>query len=202
MALPIPVSPVPISLTNLVLYFMVYILGMKGSLMSFGLYLLLGAAGLPVFSGFAGGLGKLAGPTGGYLLGFIFMTLAAGFMVERFPDRIFLHGIGMAVGTAICYLFGTVWLAEQMSLTFTAALGVGVIPYLPGDADEDPPGCDPWPEAQEGRKAHAIQMTVKEHKTGTSSVQEKGPGRFFFMAEWLLSLTQPPFSIIITLLPF
>ena len=124
MALPIPVSPVPISLTNLVLYFMVYILGMKGSLMSFGLYLLLGAAGLPVFSGFAGGLGKLAGPTGGYLLGFIFMTLAAGFMVERFPDRIFLHGIGMAVGTAICYLFGT----------FTAALGVGVIPYLPGDA--------------------------------------------------------------------
>lgn len=134
MALPIPVSPVPISLTNLVLYFMVYILGMKGSLMSFGLYLLLGAAGLPVFSGFAGGLGKLAGPTGGYLLGFIFMTLAAGFMVERFPDRIFLHGIGMAVGTAICYLFGTVWLAEQMSLTFTAALGVGVIPYLPGDA--------------------------------------------------------------------
>ena len=40
----------------------------------------------------------------------------------------------MAVGTAICYLFGTVWLAEQMSLTFTAALGVGVIPYLPGDA--------------------------------------------------------------------
>ena len=98
------------------------------------LYLLLGATGLPVFSGFAGGLGKLAGPTGGYLLGFIFMTLAAGFMVERFPDRIFLHGIGMAVGTAICYLFGTVWLAEQMSLTFTAALGVGVIPYLPGDA--------------------------------------------------------------------
>ena len=134
LALPIPVSPVPISLTNLVLYFMVYILGMKGSLMSFGLYLLLGATGLPVFSGFAGGLGKLAGPTGGYLLGFIFMTLAAGFMVERFPDRIFLHGIGMAVGTAICYLFGTVWLAEQMSLTFTAALGVGVIPYLPGDA--------------------------------------------------------------------
>lgn len=59
MVLPIPVSPVPISLTNLVLYFMVYILGMKASLMSFCLYLLLGAVGLPVFSGFAGGLGKL-----------------------------------------------------------------------------------------------------------------------------------------------
>ena len=91
MVLPIPVSPVPISLTNLVLYFMVYILGMKASLMSFCLYLLLGAVGLPVFSGFAGGLGKLAGPTGGYLLGFVFMTLAAGFMVERFPDHAVLH---------------------------------------------------------------------------------------------------------------
>ena len=134
MVLPIPVSPVPISLTNLVLYFMVYILGMKASLMSFCLYLLLGAVGLPVFSGFAGGLGKLAGPTGGYLLGFVFMTLAAGFMVERFPDPAVLQGIGMAAGTAVCYLFGTVWLAEQMSLTFTEALGIGVIPYLPGDA--------------------------------------------------------------------
>ena len=68
------------------------------------------------------------------LLGFVFMTLAAGFMVERFPDHAVLHGIGMAAGTAVCYLFGTVWLAEQMSLTFTEALGIGVIPYLPGDA--------------------------------------------------------------------
>ena len=62
------------------------------------------------------------------------MTLAAGFMVERFPDHAVLHGIGMAAGTAVCYLFGTVWLAEQMSLTFTEALCIGVIPYLPGDA--------------------------------------------------------------------
>ena len=62
MALPLPVSPVPISLTNLVLYFMIYILGTKLSLISLGIYLLLGAVGLPVFSGFAGGLGKLAAP--------------------------------------------------------------------------------------------------------------------------------------------
>ena len=81
MALPLPVSPVPISLTNLVLYFMIYILGTKLSLISLGIYLLLGAVGLPVFSGFAGGLGKLAGPTGGYLLGFVFMTIISGFAV-------------------------------------------------------------------------------------------------------------------------
>lgn len=134
MALPLPVSPVPISLTNLVLYFMIYILGTKLSLISLGIYLLLGAVGLPVFSGFAGGLGKLAGPTGGYLLGFVFMTMISGFAVERFPGRPVICGAGMILGTAVCYLFGTVWLAGQMSLSFPAALGAGVIPYLPGDA--------------------------------------------------------------------
>ena len=127
-------SPVPISLTNLVLYFMIYILGTKLSLISLGIYLLLGAVGLPVFSGFAGGLGKLAGPTGGYLLGFVFMTMISGFAVERFPGRPVICGAGMILGTAVCYLFGTVWLAGQMSLSFPAALGIGVIPYLPGDA--------------------------------------------------------------------
>ena len=49
---------------------------------SYGIYLLLGAVGLPVFSGFAGGLGKLLGPTGGYLIGFIFMALIGGAVIE------------------------------------------------------------------------------------------------------------------------
>ena len=57
MALPIPISPVPISLTNLVIFFMAYILGMKLSVASYVLYLLLGTVGLPVFSGFSGGVG-------------------------------------------------------------------------------------------------------------------------------------------------
>ena len=119
MALPLPVSPVPISLTNLVLYFMIYILGTKLSLISLGIYLLLGAVGLPVFSGFAGGLGKLAGPTGGYLLGFVFMTIISGFAVERFPGRPVICGAGMILGTAVCYLFGTVWLAGPWDLKCT-----------------------------------------------------------------------------------
>lgn len=133
LALPIPVSPVPISLTNLVIYFMAYVLGAKLSVISFLVYLFLGAVGLPVFSGFAGGLGKLAGPTGGYLLGFIFLAWLAGFFVERFPGRRLMHAVGMMIGTAISYLFGTVWLAGQLHITFTAGLGVGVLPYLPGD---------------------------------------------------------------------
>lgn len=133
MALPIPISPVPISLTNLVLYFMVYILGTKLSLISYVVYILLGAVGLPVFSGFAGGLGKLAGPTGGYLLGFVFLVIIAGWAVDKYPGKLYIHAAGMALGTAACYMFGTAWLAGQMGISFAAALGVGVIPYLPGD---------------------------------------------------------------------
>lgn len=133
MALPIPISPVPISLTNLVIYFMAYILGAKLSLISYVLYLLLGTVGLPVFSGFSGGLGKLAGPTGGYLVGFIFLAAIAGYAVEKFPGKLWVHAIGMVLGTAVCYAFGTVWLAGQLGISFTAGLGVGVIPYLPGD---------------------------------------------------------------------
>lgn len=132
-SIPIPISPVPITLTNLVIYFMVYILGMRLSLISLLGYLLLGMIGMPVFSGFAGGLGKLAGPTGGYLIGFIFLTVIAGFFVERFPGKILIHGFGMVLGTAVCYTFGTVWLAGQLEMSFLGALGVGVIPYLPGD---------------------------------------------------------------------
>ena len=122
MALPIPISPVPISLTNLVIFFMAYILGMKLSVASYVLYLLLGTVGLPVFSGFSGGL-----------IGFIFLAAIAGFFVEKFPAKIYMHVVGMIIGMAICYIFGTAWLAGQLGMSFVAALGIGVIPYLPGD---------------------------------------------------------------------
>lgn len=132
-SIPIPISPVPISLTNLVLLISIYVLGWKDATISFLVYLLLGAAGMPVFSGFAGGLGKIAGPTGGYLVGFIFMTIIAGIFVDRFMDKRFLVVSGMVLATAVTYIFGTAWLAFQMEMPFTAALSIGVIPYLPGD---------------------------------------------------------------------
>ena len=53
---------------------------------------------------------------------------------DHFPGKVALHIVGMVLGLAICYIFGTVWLAGQLNMTFVAGLGVGVIPYLPGDA--------------------------------------------------------------------
>lgn len=133
-SLHIPISPVPISLTNLALYFILYVLGMKRTLLCNGLYLLIGLVGIPVFSNFTSGPGKLLGPTGGYLIGFLFMTLIAGLFVDKWEDKIWVCVIGMIVGTAVCYLFGTAWLAVQQKMTFSAALMAGVVPFLPGDA--------------------------------------------------------------------
>ncbi len=132
-SIPIPVSPVPISLTNLVILIGIYLLGWKDATLSYVIYLLLGLVGLPVFSGFSGGFGKLAGPTGGYLIGFVFLTLIAGFVVEKFPKNIPLIVLGMILGMAVTYLFGTIWLGYQMNLSILEALAIGVLPYLIGD---------------------------------------------------------------------
>ncbi|MDD3362328.1 MAG: biotin transporter BioY [Hespellia sp.] len=134
LSIPIPISPVPITLTNLVLYFSIYLLGWKKATISYIVYLLLGIVGLPVFSGFSGGLGKAFGPTGGYLIGFLFITVISGIFIEKFQKNIWLCILGMVLGLAICYIIGTFWLAGQLDMTFVAALGVGVLPYLLGDA--------------------------------------------------------------------
>ena len=129
----IPISPVPISLTNLAIYISVFVLGWKKGTVSYLIYLLVGLVGLPVFSGFSSGFTKLAGPTGGYLIGFILMAVVCGWFVEKFSGKIYMYIIGMALGTGIDYLFGTVWLAKLMNLTFMEGLASGVIPFLPGD---------------------------------------------------------------------
>ena len=133
LSIPILISPVPVTLTNLVLYLSLYILKTRKALISYLIYLMLGLVGLPVFSGFSGGLGKLVGPTGGYLVGFIFMILVAGPLGERARGKIWLQIAGLILGTAVCYAFGTVWLAVQMKISIPAGLAMGVLPYLPGD---------------------------------------------------------------------
>ena len=133
LSIPLPFSPVPISLTNFAIFLAIFVLGMKSGTISFIIYLLLGAVGVPVFSSFRGGFQVLAGPTGGYLIGFIFLALIMGFALDHFDRKLVPTIIGMIIGMAICYIFGTAWLAGQLGMSFVAALGVGVIPYLPGD---------------------------------------------------------------------
>lgn len=132
-ALNIPISPVPISLGTLGIYLAVSILGMRSGTLSVAIYILLGFAGVPVFVNFTSGAGKLFGPTGGYIIGYILMALICGFFIDKWDGRFIVNFLGMVLGTAICYLFGTIWLALQMSLTFPQALAEGVLPYIPFD---------------------------------------------------------------------
>lgn len=128
--LSIPIGPVPISLTNLAIYFSIYILGMKKGTISYLIYLMIGLVGIPVFSGFTGGGGKLFGPTGGYLIGFIFMAVIGGIFINRFHKNRLLCFLGFILGTWIDYAFGTVWLAYEAGMTMRAALAAGVLPFL------------------------------------------------------------------------
>ncbi|MBA4688740.1 MAG: biotin transporter BioY [Candidatus Galacturonibacter soehngenii] len=134
LSIPIPFSPVPISFTNLVIYITAFILGWKKGTLSYLIYLLLGLVGLPIFSNFSGGPGKLLGPTGGYLIGFILMAFISGLFIERFYGKINMYILGLVLASAANYLLGTTWLSYQLDITFYQALTIGVLPYLIADA--------------------------------------------------------------------
>lgn len=133
----IPIGPVPISLTNLVIYFSVYVLGWQKAVVTYVVYLLLGMAGLPVFSGFEGGMGKIAGPTGGYLIGFILMTIICGLFIQIKTEKaVMKYAVGfsgMVVGTAVAYAFGTAWFCFSTGTGLWAALLICVFPFIIGD---------------------------------------------------------------------
>ena len=132
-AIPVPISPVPISLATFVVYLTAALLGAKKGTISVFVYLLLGMAGLPVFSGFSGGMGVLIGPTGGYLLGYPVCAAIVGWLTERKKDgKVAWNILAMILGTVACYGFGTAWFLESMEDTYTLAqaLVVCVVPYL------------------------------------------------------------------------
>lgn len=124
---------IPLSLTNLVIYLTVFLLGWKKGTISYVLYMLLGMIGLPIFSGFSGGLGKVAGPTGGYIIGFIFLAIISGYFVEKFPGKRGMHILGMVLGCVVDYILGTIWFMAQTQMALGAALTACVFPFLIGD---------------------------------------------------------------------
>ena len=91
LSIPLPFTPVPVSFTIMAVYLTAYLLGAKTGTVSVIIYILLGLAGVPVFSGFTGGAAKLVGPTGGYIIGFIFIAVIGGIFVQR---KVFLFTFG------------------------------------------------------------------------------------------------------------
>lgn len=98
------------------------------------IYIVLGACGVPVFSGFKAGAQVLAGATGGYIVGYVFLALIEGVIIDKFEDKKFVYPLAMVLGTAVLYAFGTAWFIAIMKTTFVAALLTCVVPFLVGDA--------------------------------------------------------------------
>ena len=133
LTIPLPISPVPVTLLNFVLCISIYLTGWKQAFISTVLYLLLGLVGLPVFASFKGGLSVLAGPTGGYLIGYLFFVLVSGILITKFPQKKAWQIASFAIGFLVLYAFGSIWLSIQMNIDFTKSLLIGAVPYLPGD---------------------------------------------------------------------
>lgn len=127
----INVGVIPISLGTLAIYFAGGFLGSKKGVAAVCVYILLGAVGLPVFTGFSGGFAKLLGVTGGYIIGFIPLVLLTGIFAERNKK---LMPVGMVLGTLACYAFGTAWFMISTGSELVPALMSCVVPFLIGDA--------------------------------------------------------------------
>lgn len=131
--LAIPIGPVPIILQNLFVFLSGLLLGSKWGVTSVGVYLLAGALGLPVFAGGVGGIGRFAGPTGGYLLGFLPAVYVIGRIAETSRKHAVSDILAMLCGCLIIYTCGVTWLKVLTGLTLTKTLAAGLYPFILGD---------------------------------------------------------------------
>ena len=139
-SVPLPFTPVPFTLQPMIVLLGGAALGSRLGLSSQVLYLLAGIAGLPVFAAspvLPQGIGRLLGPTGGYLLSYPFAAFVAGWLAERSFDRRYVTSLAaMACGLAIVFACGVAWLAwfaQPSALGLSAALRTGLFPFLPAD---------------------------------------------------------------------
>lgn len=100
---------IPFTLQTLGVFTALELLGGKKGIFSVLLYILLGAVGIPVFSGFRGGIGILLSNTGGYILGFLFLAITYYLITHIAGNRLFIRILAMISGLLVCYTFGTLW---------------------------------------------------------------------------------------------
>ena len=130
----IPTS-VPFTLQTFAVFMAVLVLGGKRGTLAVIVYLILGAAGVPVFAGFTGGFGILAGSTGGYLFGFILTAVIMWLMEPAGRSRPWIRILSMLIGLLACYTVGTIWFMAVYgrntgSISLMTALGWCVFPFI------------------------------------------------------------------------
>lgn len=130
----IPLPPVPVNLALIGVHLCGCLLGARTAAGAMSAYVLLGAAGLPVFAGFSGGPGALFGPTGGFIIGYILAVICEGLLMRRLPFTPRSLSLAALLGTAVCYGCGLAWFMITTGSALPSALSVCVLPFLPGDA--------------------------------------------------------------------
>jgi biotin transport system substrate-specific component len=130
----IPIGPVPIVLSTLFVLLSGLLLGSRWGLASMGLYLFVGAIGIPVFAGGRGGAAHFLGPTGGYLFGYLISSWLTGTFSERSRGRLSWEILGVLMGSLAIYGLGLPWLKITTQMSWSKVLWIGMIPFLAGDA--------------------------------------------------------------------
>jgi biotin transport system substrate-specific component len=132
--IPIPISPVPITLQVFFVLLTGLVLGARWGGTSMVVYVMLGIIGLPVFSGGSSGPGILLGPTGGYIIGFVAGAFVTGLIYNKANDSKTATIGAMIGGLAVIYLLGVMQLSFVANMTLQQAVAVGMLPFLIGDA--------------------------------------------------------------------
>ena len=128
--LSIPMPQISFTMQSFAVFFALGLLGGRRGCISIGIYLLMGAVGLPVFSGFRGGAGVLLGVTGGYIWGFLAAGLIYWLFTAVFGDKLYIRLISIILGILVCYGCGTAWYLYLYGGNFWAILATCVLPYL------------------------------------------------------------------------
>ena len=162
-SIPIPFSPVPITLTHISVFLAGGLLGARGGAVSQIVFVLIGAMGAPVFSGFQGGLGVLAGPTGGFIIGYVICAFMVGLIAERFGKGMKILPLAMTAGALCVYAPGILWFMFVTNAGLLTAITACVIPFLPGDAVKIIIGS-----ALVNKLAPVLKGRFKSDKTNTS----------------------------------
>lgn len=129
---------VPFTMQTFAVFCTLLLLGGKAGFISLALYVLLGCVGIPVFSGFHGGIGHIVGPTGGYIIGFLFLAALYWLFEPLFVKCYKLRLSVLALGLMLCYLVGTIWFKAVLGMRgtpypFRAAVSLCVLPYVVPD---------------------------------------------------------------------
>ena len=128
-------AAVPFTMQTFAVFCSLILLGGKSGLTSLVLYIFMGIVGIPVFSGFQGGIGHLVGPTGGYIVGLIAAAVFYCLMESLFTKSKKIQLVALIGGLLICYLFGTLWFQvffgiRGVSYSAYKIISICVIPYI------------------------------------------------------------------------